>query len=241
MNQIKVYSTTPIKGAHDFCNDVGQFSFHHLDYARGGNLPDGRVFVFIDWTLPELSGLQLCRQLRAHQPSAAFHVTMVLSESDEEARRRSLSAGADDYMVGPLELGRVMERLLAIQTTDPTHLLRQATRCGDLVVDATAVQARWRGRSLRLAESQFRLLQFLAEHPRRALSRAEIIQGVGKQNEQIQERSVDVWIKRLRRAFQEAGQSDVLRTVSGKGYVLDCAPGTEVCHPISADVRMSRH
>ena len=230
MNQIKVYTTTPIKGAHDFRNHAGQFSFHHFDPARMGDRPDGRVFVFIDWTLPEISGLQLCRQLRAQQPSVATHVTMVLSESDDEARRRSLSAGADDYMVGPLDLGRVMERLLSIQTTDPTQVPRQATRCGDLVVDTTAVQARWRGCNLRLAEGQFRLLQFLAEHPRRALSRAEIIEGVGKQSEHIQERSVDVWIKRLRRAFQDAGQSDVLRTVNSKGYVLYCAPGTEGCH-----------
>ena len=146
---------------------------------------------------------------------------MVLENDDAEDRRRSLKAGADDYMVGPLDRTAVLDRVLALQSQG---MERQATRtvdAGALVIDLVALVARWDGVRIALRPNEFRLLRYLAENPNRVLSRTDLINGLGKREPPIDERTVDVWIGRLRRALKAAGAGNPLRTVRSMGYVFD--------------------
>jgi len=181
------------------------------------------MYAFVDWALPGISGLELCRRLRANPRTAYAHVTLVLEEDDPEDSRRALKAGADDYMVGPVDRTRVLDRVLALYSERQDNHAARSVVAGGLVIDLVAFQARWRGNPIRLAPNEFRLLRFLAENPNRAHSRADIIRGLGKGYSDIDERTVDVWMKRLRPALQEAGMGDPIRTIRMVGYCLDLA------------------
>ena len=198
-----------------------RFVFKHLN----GHVPPlaegAPVWAFVDWVMPELSGLEMCRRLRALPRMAAAHITMVLEDNDIEQGRRALAAGADDYMVGPAERQRVLERVLAVDPQRQQHRSGQRLVVGELAIDMTALQARWGGRPVPLPPNEFRLLRFLAENPNRVLSRSELIGGLGKQDPPLDARTVDVWIGRLRRAFRAAGAGNPLRTVRSAGYVFD--------------------
>ncbi|RVQ69751.1 response regulator [Croceicoccus ponticola] len=183
------------------------------------------MWAFVDWVLDECSGLELCRRLRADSRTAEAHVTMVLEADDPEDRRRALRAGADDYMVGPLNRTAVLDRVFALQDRRGLRQTMQAVRLGDLTVDLLALQARWQDRPVHLRPNEFRLLRFLAENPDRVLSRLDLIEGLGKLDPPIDERTVDVWIGRLRRALKNVGAGELLRTVRAMGYVLDSPPG----------------
>jgi two-component system phosphate regulon response regulator PhoB len=181
-------------------------SFHR--WTKPSELPllEGTIWAFADWVLPDISGLEICRQLRCAPLTAQAHITMVLEEDDFEARRRALRAGADDYMVGPVSRTTVLDRVLTL---------------GDLTIDLSAFQANWRGVPVVLMPNEFRLLRFFVEHPRRVFTRAQLIAALGKQDPPVDERTVDVWVGRLRRALRAAGAGAPLRTVRSLGYVLD--------------------
>jgi two-component system, OmpR family, phosphate regulon response regulator PhoB len=179
------------------------------------------VWAFVDWVMEDMAGLEMCRRLRADARTSAAHITMVLEADDAEDRRRALKAGADDYMLGPLDRTSVLDRVLAI---DPQVRRRHAPHrfeVGDLTIDMLAQQARWAGKPVVLPPNEFRLLRFLAENPDRVLTRAELIAGLGKQDPPLDARTVDVWIGRLRRALSAAGAGNPLRTVRSLGYVFD--------------------
>jgi two-component system, OmpR family, phosphate regulon response regulator PhoB len=183
---------------------------------------DGRVWGFIDWLCPSLSGLELCRRLREAEPTRRAHLTMVLESGDVEARRRALQAGADDYLVGPLNADAVLGRVGVLQSSDPaTDNRRLVYRHGTLAVDCTAHQVRHDGGVIALRPNEFRLLVHFLEHPDQVFSRAALIDHLGKHALDIDERTVDVWIGRLRRSLVAAGAADPLRTVRSLGYVLD--------------------
>lgn len=183
-------------------------------------LPGG-TFAFVDWLLPEMSGLEFCRRLRESNGTAHAHVTMVLESPDAEARRRALAAGADDYMPGPLTPAALLERIDAAQASPLRPPVRASLRLGELTVDLAAFQARYGGRNLPLRPNEFRLLVHFLENPDQVFSRAALIDRLGKDNELIDERTVDVWIGRLRRGLRAHGVPDPLRTVRSLGYVLD--------------------
>lgn len=183
----------------------------------------GSVWGFVDWLLPELSGLELCRRLRDAQSTRTAHVTMVLESADTETRRRALAAGADDYLVGPLTPQAVLVR---IDRALAGHPRTQAARLhhGDLTVDLSAFQARFKGRTLPLRPNEFRLLVHFIENPDQVFSRSTLIDRLGKDGTTIDERTVDVWIGRLRRGLRAQGVPDPLRTVRAMGYVMDSLP-----------------
>ena len=182
---------------------------------------DGTVWIFVDWVMDDLAGLEMCRRLRADPRTADAHVTMVLESDDPDDRRRALKAGADDYLVGPLDRTRVLDRVLAVQGEVLPRLATQRFECGALTIDLAALQARWAGAPIPLRPNEFRLLRFFADNPNQVLSRAQLIAGLGKQEPAIDERTVDVWVGRLRRALRQAGGGNPLRTVRSLGYVFD--------------------
>ncbi len=179
------------------------------------------MWAFVDWVMDELAGLEMCRRLRADPRTADAHVTMVLEADDPEDRRRALRAGADDYVIGPLTRTAVLDRVLALQSRGSERHATRLFELGALVIDMAALQARWAGEPITLRPNEFRLLRFLAENPNRVLTREDLISGLGKREPPIDERTVDVWIGRLRRAIKSAGGGNPLRTVRSLGYVFD--------------------
>jgi two-component system phosphate regulon response regulator PhoB len=171
--------------------------------------------------MPTISGLEMCRRLRADPRTADAHVTMVLEEDDAEDRRRALRAGADDYLVGPLSRTAVLDRVLALQSRGAERHATRRFEAGALTIDMAALQARWAGEPIVLRPNEFRLLRFFAENPNRVLTREDLISGLGKREPAIDERTVDVWVGRLRRAIKAAGGGNPLRTVRSLGYVFD--------------------
>ncbi|WP_240654558.1 response regulator transcription factor [Croceicoccus ponticola] len=226
MSVVNIFLSDPLGDTLEgFEHDGVRFTFDRLDCNGPRRLVDGQMWAFVDWVLDECSGLELCRRLRADSRTAEAHVTMVLEADDPEDRRRALRAGADDYMVGPLNRTAVLDRVFALQDRRGLRQTMQAVRLGDLTVDLLALQARWQDRPVHLRPNEFRLLRFLAENPDRVLSRLDLIEGLGKLDPPIDERTVDVWIGRLRRALKNVGAGELLRTVRAMGYVLDSPPG----------------
>lgn len=222
MALVNIFTTSPIDGIGTVFRHNGvSFTIDRMGAEGPKRILEGPSYLFIDWVLPEMSGNEVCRRLRLDPRTAEAHLTLVLEEDDAEVRRQALRAGADDYILGPVDRMRILDRVMALQAGRTDLHSHGAIVAGDLTVDLDAIQARWGGRPLRLAQNEFRLLLFLAENPNRVFSRADIIEGLGKHGLDIQERAVDVWMKRLRAVLQEVGQAGRIRTVKGMGYVLD--------------------
>ncbi len=180
---------------------------------------EGKVWGFVDWLCPTLSGLELCRRLRESDSTRGVHLTMVLEVADENAYRRALQAGADDYLVGPLDAERLLSRVDPFAHAGaPT---RQRLAHGAIAVDLNAHQVRIEGAVVPVRPNEFRLLVHFLENPDQVFSRAALIDRLGKHALDIDERTVDVWIGRLRRTLIAKGAPDPLRTVRSLGYVLD--------------------
>lgn len=189
--------------------------------GRGLDLAGEALFVFIDWTLPGLAGLELCRRLRCDPQTAQAYIAMVLDSSAAENRARAIGAGADDCIAAPLDRDALAERIRSVRAIARDEVRARIAAFGDLSIDRAAFQARWRGKPLSLMPNEFRLLNFLVEHPGRIFTRAQLIAALGKQEPPLDERTVDVWIGRLRRALRSAGADRMLRTVRSMGYILD--------------------
>ena len=184
-------------------------------------LLDGPAWAFVDWLLPEMSGIEACRRLRCDPPTAQCRITMVLDGEDRDDRRWALAAGANDYMAGPLTRTAILDRVLAISLQPDDATLTRTIALGELSIDVVAFQARWQDRPIPLMPNEFRLLRYFVEHPGRVFTRTQLIAALGKQEPAVDERTVDVWIGRLRRALRTAGAGEALRTVRMLGYVLD--------------------
>lgn len=222
MDVINIFVTSmPHDGLEDFVHDEQRFAFDLLGGEGPRRLVEGPTWIFVDWCMDELAGLEMCRRLRADPRTAEAHVTMVLEQDDDEDRRRALKAGADDYVVGPLSRTMVLDRVMALQSAGGERHQVRRVEAGPLTIDMTALQARWDGKAIVLRPNEFRLLRFLAENPNRVLTREELINGLGKREPPIDERTVDVWIGRLRRSLKAAGAGNPLRTVRSMGYVFD--------------------
>ncbi|WP_052208099.1 response regulator transcription factor [Croceibacterium mercuriale] len=219
--QVSIFSTdTASAGYPPFAHGETTYRFHALGSTAPAGLIDGTVWLFVDWLLPDLSGLELCRRLRADPRLQTAHVTMLLEEDSLEDRRRALAAGADDYAVGPLGRQAMLDRVLALQT-GPAAIPQQQLSLGDLQINVAGQQATWQGRLIPLRPNEFRVLRFMVEHPNRVLAREELVTALGKAGDPDYLRTVDVWIKRLRFGLKVAGAQSLLRTVHGRGYVLD--------------------
>jgi len=222
MDVVNIFLTNEFgESLEDFVHNDRRFTFDRMGPEGPRRLVEGPMWAFVDWVMPELAGLEMCRRLRSDPRTADAHVTMVLEEDDPEDRRRALRAGADDYVVGPLTRTAVLDRVLALQSRSSERQATRRVELGVLVIDIAALQARWNETPIVLRPNEFRLLRFLAENPNRVLTREDLIAGLGKREPPIDERTVDVWIGRLRRAIKAAGGGNPLRTVRSLGYVFD--------------------
>ena len=222
MNLVMIFGTgKEVESFEIFELNDTRFVFRHLSAEGPSVLIEGPCFIFVDWTLDELSGLEMCRRLRADPRTRDAHVTMVLEEDDADDRRRALRAGADDYLLQPATRQAMLDRILAQDPEAGWRGTPEVIRAGKLQIMPAAERACWGGQLLALSPNEFRLLRFIAENPNRILSRKELISALGKSGDPDYLRTVDVWIKRLRAALRRAGAGEILRTVTNKGYVLD--------------------
>lgn len=182
-------------------------------------VPAGKVWGFVDWLCPTMSGLELCRRLREAEATRHAHLTMVLEEPNQEAKRRAMLAGADDYLVGPLDAVRLLERIDSLGAKDTPPRVQLVH--GPITIDAAAHQIRVSGQPVPMRPNEFRLLVHFMEHPDQVFSRTALIDRLGKDGEALDERTVDVWVGRLRRSLAAYGAPDPLRTVRALGYVMD--------------------
>jgi two-component system phosphate regulon response regulator PhoB len=171
--------------------------------------------------LPKISGLEMCRRLRAAATTAHSHITIVLEDDDGDARRRAMRAGADDYVIGPLTSEMLLDRLQQYLPNTVGAKPQPKLTHGELTLDLAAHVVRWQGTPFPLRPNEFHLLIHFIEHPDQVFSRSSLIQVLGKDSDSIDDRTVDVWIGRLRRSLKAHGVPDPLRTVRSMGYVLD--------------------
>jgi two-component system phosphate regulon response regulator PhoB len=208
--------TTPHREG-DLC-----IEFHRCDPGEPPPLIEGAIWALVDWLLPGMSGLEVCRRLRCDPLTARAHITVILEDADAEARRRATWSGADDHLLGPIDRAQLVAKVIAQQQRADAAGHEQAiVRYKDLAVDLSAFQARWRGHPFPLMPIQLRLLRFLLERPGQIFTRAQLIEALGSSEAPLDERTVDVWVGRLRRALRAAGAGEPLRTVRSLGYVLD--------------------
>ncbi len=223
MNRVSILTTDRSAARFDdFLHGEAVFSFGHLAAGGPQRLVEGPAWAFVDWVMDDLSGLEMCRRLRADARMRDAHVTMVLEADDSDDRRRALKAGADDYAIGPLDRQAMLDRVLALHSAEHLrHAANRSIEVGGLNVNIAGEQVRWQGQLVALRPNEFRVLRFMAENPNRVLSRQELVDALGKAGNPDYLRTVDVWIKRLRAGLRAAGGGRLLRTVHGKGYVLD--------------------
>ena len=222
MQAINIFLTDRLgEQLDDFMHGETRYAFARLYPDGPHRVVEGPVCAFVDWVMEDLSGLEMCRRLRADQRTQDAHITIVLEEDDAEDKRRALKAGADDYVVGPIDRNSVLDRVMALQAGCGQPRAAERLELGELTIDAAALQARWNGAALDLRPNEFRLLRFFAQNPDRVLTRADLIEALGKQDPPIDERTVDVWIGRLRKALRAAGAGERVRTVRSLGYVYD--------------------
>lgn len=222
MRHIDILLTEELAGGREaFAHSDLRVVFHRWKFEAPLPLMEGQPWAFIDWVLPEMSGLELCRRFRAVDGLGQnAHITMILEDNDAEAKRRALRAGADDYILGPIDRAALLDRVLSVQLLDHDAPAR-TLKLGDLTLDLAALQARWREKALTLMPNELRLLRYLMEQPGHVFSRQQLISALGKHDQPIDERTVDAWVSRLRRALRDVGAGSPLRTVRSLGYVLD--------------------
>jgi two-component system phosphate regulon response regulator PhoB len=186
------------------------------------SLPEAQnILCFVGWILPDQSGLEFCRQLKNTDVGQQCHTTFVLEHADETSQRRALDAGADDYIIGPFD-AKTLSRRLALQLSarNAGPDLHKYIH-GRLVVDTATFRAQYSGQSLPLGPTEFRLLAHFAANPDRVFSRQHLIRVLGKDGDIVDDKTVNVWVGRLRKAFAQVGSPDPIRTVRSAGYVFD--------------------
>jgi len=178
-------------------------------------LPD---VILLDWMLPGISGLQLARRWRADPRTKTIPILMLTARGDEPDKVAGLDAGADDYITKPFSTQELLARIRAVLRRRAPEQASDVVRLGDLMLDGTTHRVSYRDEPLRLGPTEFKLLNYLMHHAERVHSRAQLLDRVWGDHVFIEERTVDVHIKRLREALGEAGA--MIETVRGVGYRL---------------------
>ena len=182
---------------------------------------DNFDLIVLDWMLPGISGLELCRRLRRRDTTRALPVLMLTARGEEGDRVRGLATGADDYVVKPFSVPEVVARVKALLRRASPQLVADTLQRGDIVLDRGAHRVMRRMREVRLGPTEFKLLEFFMENAGRVLSRQQLLDGVWGRDAFIDGRTVDVHVGRLRKALIRGTDTDPIRTVRGAGYVFD--------------------
>ena len=176
--------------------------------------------VVLDWMLPAVSGIELCRRIRSKPETRTVPILMLTARGEESDRIRGLATGADDYVVKPFSLPELMARVKAILRRVSPDRTAEVLKVADIELDRVAHRVTRGAREVHLGPTEFRLLEFLMESPGRVLSRSQLLDGVWGRDAFVDERTVDVHIGRLRKALIRGKERDPVRTVRGAGYVL---------------------
>ena len=177
--------------------------------------------ILLDWMLPGLSGIELCRRWRSREETARTPIIMITARGEEEERVRGLATGADDYVVKPFSMPELVARIQALLRRSSPQLVANLLKAGDLELDRQSHRVRRSGRDLHLGPTEYRLLEYLMRHPGRVYSREQLLDGVWGNDVYVDERTVDVHVGRLRKAINRGREADPIRTVRGAGYAFD--------------------
>jgi len=181
-------------------------------------LPD---LVLLDWMLPKLSGIEVCRRIRGKSETRNLPIIMLTARGEESDRIRGLDTGADDYLTKPFSMTELIARIRAVLRRIRPGLADDRLNHGDIVIDRVAHRVRRSGQEIHLGPTEFRLLDHLMQHPGRVFSREQLLDAVWGSDVYVEARTVDVHVGRLRKALNVEGTVNPIRTVRSAGYSLD--------------------
>ena len=181
-------------------------------------LPD---LIVLDWMLPKVSGIEVCRRLRGRAETRNVPIIMLTARGEETDRIRGLDTGADDYIVKPFSMVELTARIRAVLRRIRPGLAEDRTRQGDLTIDRVSHRVKRDGREIPLGPTEFRLLDYFMQHPGRVFSREQLLDAVWGSDVYVEARTVDVHVGRLRKALNLDTEIDPIRTVRSAGYALD--------------------
>jgi two-component system, OmpR family, phosphate regulon response regulator PhoB len=197
---------------------------YHVDHYRDGEEAQTRLrdtipdLIILDWMLPNVSGIELCRRLRAWSQTQKTPIIMLTARGEESERIRGLTTGADDYMVKPFSVPELMARIKALLRRLRPEVISALLKVLDIELDREMRRAKRDGRELKLGPIEFKLLEFFMLSPNRVFSREHLLNNIWGQDVYIDDRTVDVHIGRLRKIINRGKEKDPLRTVRGAGY-----------------------
>ncbi len=177
--------------------------------------------VLLDWMLPTMSGIEVCRQIRRRPETRELPVIMVTARAEDQDAVRGLNTGADDYITKPFSVEALLARVRALLRRSNTIVAKGTLAFHDISMDLTSHRVNRNGRKLHLGPTEYRLMEFFLQHPRRVFTREELLDAVWGKDIHVEPRTVDVHIRRLRRAINADGELDLVRTVRAAGYALD--------------------
>ncbi len=177
--------------------------------------------ILLDWALPNLSGIEVCRRLRARAESRNTPIIMLTARGEESDRIRGLDTGADDYVVKPFSVTEMSARIRAVLRRIRPALAEETASFGDIAIDRVARRVRRNSREVHLGPTEYKLLDHLIQHPGRVFSREQLLDAVWGSDVYVEARTVDVHIGRLRKSLIADGERDPIRTVRSAGYSLD--------------------
>ena len=182
------------------------------------DVPD---LIILDWMIEGTSGIEVCRRLRRDKGTAHVPIIMLTAREAEDDRVRGLETGADDYLTKPFSPRELLARVAAVMRRIRPALAGETIEVGDIRLDPVAHKVERRGRNLQLGPTEYRLLKFFMESPGRVFSRGQLLDGVWGTGSDIELRTVDVHIRRLRKALELEGAKDPIRTVRSAGYAIE--------------------
>jgi len=177
--------------------------------------------ILLDWMIPHVSGLEVCRRLRRRPDTRGTPIIMLTARAEENDKIRGLDGGADDYVTKPFSPTELVSRVRALLRRSRPAMAAERLEFADLVMDLAAHRVRRGGRDIHLGPTEFRLLRHLIEHPGRVFSREQLLNAVWGSEVYVEPRTVDVHIRRLRLAVNVDDEPDLIRTVRSAGYALD--------------------
>ena len=181
-------------------------------------MPD---LVLLDWMLPGLSGIEVCRMIRSRPETQTLPIIMLTARGEETERIRGLATGADDYVIKPFSVPEVMARIRSILRRVKPESVAESLSLGDLTLDRIKKRVSRGQRDISLSPTEFRLLEHLMQAPGRVYSRAQLLDRVWGNDNFVDERTVDVHVGRLRKNLSRGRETDPIRTVRGSGYAFD--------------------
>lgn len=186
---------------------------------------DAPDLMLLDWMLPLVSGIEVCRQLRRQTSTANLPIIMLTARGEESDRVRGLVAGADDYVPKPFSPTELVARIRAVLRRIRPAFADEALSYADIVMDLVAHRVTRAGKPVHLGPTEFRLLRHFMEYPGRVFSREQLLDAVWNKDVYVEIRTIDVHIRRLRMALNGGQEQDLIRTVRSAGYALDSQPG----------------